>query len=69
MNEPDQGDVALFLVTLIGSQLRAAGLLNVDLMQEAANMMLLRPITEKQKATIRMALPAIHGLLGKRPQH
>ena len=67
MNEPNEGDVALFLVSLIAAQLKSKGLIDVNQMQHVSEMMLSRPISDKQKATIEMALHSISGLQGNRP--
>lgn len=67
MDEPNEGDVALFLVNLLAAQLKAAGLIDVDRMEQAATMMLSRPITPKQRASAEMALHLIRGLKGIPP--
>lgn len=65
---PDEGDVALFLISAIAAQLKTKGLIDVDQLEQGSRMMLQRPISPKQRASIEMALHTIHGLKGIPPE-
>jgi hypothetical protein len=67
MDRADEGDVALFLVSLLIAQLKAKGLIDVDQMEQATTIMLSRPISPKQKAAAEMALHSIQGIKGIEP--
>jgi hypothetical protein len=67
VDEPNEGDVALFLVNLLAAQLKAKGLIDVDQMEQATTAMLSRPISSKQKAAVEMAMHSIRGLKGIPP--
>lgn len=67
LNQPNEGDVALFLVTSIAAQLKEKGLLDVDLLQQNARSLLARPLSDEQKATIELAIATIDSL--KRKPH
>ena len=64
VDHPDAGDVALFLISAIAAQLKAKGLIDVDQLEQGAQIMLSRPIAQEQKAAIEMALHTIRGLKG-----
>jgi hypothetical protein len=64
---PDEGDVALFLISAIAAQLKAKGLIDVDQLEQGSRIMLTRPISPKQRASIEMALNTIQGLKGIPP--